>query len=92
MYITSHDLREYVADGENTFWFAVIVLLLSSVLEPQKEILRKPTKKVLDAFIVVWGAVLRFIVVVFSWNALRWPAPLGTEANFSDYGCVYQTM
>ena len=36
---------------------------LLSVLEPQREIWRKPTKKVLVAFIIVWSAVLCFICV-----------------------------
>jgi uncharacterized membrane protein len=42
-----------------------------SVLEPQREIWRKPTKKVLITFIVAWGAVLCLVAVVFAWNALR---------------------
>ena len=44
---------------------------LLSMLEPQKEIWRKPTKKVLITFVVVWSIVLCFIAFVFIWNALR---------------------
>jgi hypothetical protein len=49
----------------------VLFYLLLSVLEPQKEIWRKPTKKVLIAFIVAWGAALSFFVFVLVWNACR---------------------
>jgi hypothetical protein len=49
----------------------VLFYALLSVLEPQKEIWRKPTKKVLIAFIIAWSAVLFFIALVFAWNALR---------------------
>jgi hypothetical protein len=42
-----------------------------SVLEPQREIWRKPTKKVLIAFIIAWTAVFCFIALVFAWNAFR---------------------
>ena len=42
----------------------VLFYLLLSVLEPQKEIWRKPTRKVLIAFIVAWGAVFSFIAFV----------------------------
>jgi hypothetical protein len=45
---------------------------LLSVLEPQKDIWRKPTKKVLITFIVVWSLVLCFIAFAFVWNALRY--------------------
>jgi uncharacterized membrane protein len=48
---------------------------LLSVLEPQREIWRKPTKRVLITFIVAWGAVLCLVAVVLAWNALRY-APL----------------
>jgi membrane-anchored glycerophosphoryl diester phosphodiesterase (GDPDase) len=49
----------------------VVFYAALSVLEPQREIWRKPTKKVLVAFIVVWSAVLCFIAFVFAWNSLR---------------------
>jgi Flp pilus assembly protein TadB len=49
----------------------VLFYLLLSVLEPQKEIWRKPTRKVLLAFIVAWGAVFGFIAFVLVWNAHR---------------------
>ena len=49
----------------------LLFYILLSVLEPQKEIWRKPKKKVLIAFIVAWSAVLCFIAFVFAWNALR---------------------
>jgi hypothetical protein len=42
-----------------------------SLLEPQREIWRKPTKKVLVSFVVAWGAVLCLVAVIFAWNALR---------------------
>ena len=38
----------------------LLFYILLSVLEPQKEIWRKPTKKVLIAFIVAWSIVLCF--------------------------------
>ena len=44
---------------------------LLSMLEPQNEIWRKPTKKVLITFVVVWSIVLCFIAFVFICNALR---------------------
>jgi membrane-anchored glycerophosphoryl diester phosphodiesterase (GDPDase) len=49
----------------------LLFYVLLSVLEPQREIWRKPTKKVLITFIVAWGAVLCLVAVVFAWNALR---------------------
>jgi membrane-anchored glycerophosphoryl diester phosphodiesterase (GDPDase) len=49
----------------------VLFYALLSVLEPQREIWRKPTKKVLVAFIIAWSAVLCFIGLVFAWHALR---------------------
>jgi len=49
----------------------VLFYVLLSVLEPQKEIWRKPTKKVLITFIVAWGAVFGFIAFVLVWNARR---------------------
>jgi cell division protein FtsX len=49
----------------------VLLYALLSVLEPQKTIWRKPTKKVLMAFIIAWSAVLCFIVLLFVWNAQR---------------------
>jgi len=62
-----------------SFWLAVKILVglpllfygLLSVLEPQREIWRKPTKKVLVAFLIAWGAVVCFVVLVFVWNAQR---------------------
>ena len=42
----------------------VLFYVLLSVLEPQREIWRKPTKKVLVAFIIAWSAVLCFIALV----------------------------
>jgi Flp pilus assembly protein TadB len=44
---------------------------LLSIMEPQKELWRKPTKKVWITLIVSWAAVGCFIVFVFIWNALR---------------------
>jgi hypothetical protein len=49
----------------------VLFYALLSILEPQREIWRKPTKRVLMAFIVAWGAVFAFVVLVLAWNALR---------------------
>jgi membrane-anchored glycerophosphoryl diester phosphodiesterase (GDPDase) len=49
----------------------VLFYALLSVLEPQREIWRKPTKKVLVVFLIAWGAVVCFIVLVFVWNAQR---------------------
>lgn len=62
-----------------TLWIAAKVFvglpllfyLLLSVLEPQREIWRRPTKKVLVAFLVSWGAVVCFVAIVFAWKALR---------------------
>ncbi|PYU69076.1 MAG: hypothetical protein DMG52_29825 [Acidobacteria bacterium] len=64
---------------KDNLWLAVKILLglpllfyaLLSVLEPQREIWRKPTKKVLVAFLIAWGAVVCFVVLVFVWNAHR---------------------
>jgi Flp pilus assembly protein TadB len=47
----------------------VLFYVLLSVLEPQREIWRKPTKKVLIACIAAWGAVFGFIALVLIWNA-----------------------
>lgn len=49
----------------------VLFYALLSVLEPQKEIWRKPTKKVLMTFIVAWGAVFVFVALVLAWRASR---------------------
>jgi hypothetical protein len=49
----------------------VLFYALLSVLEPQREIWRKPTKKVLMAFIIAWSAVFRLIAHVFAWKAFR---------------------
>jgi membrane-anchored glycerophosphoryl diester phosphodiesterase (GDPDase) len=49
----------------------VLFYALLSVVEPQREIWRKPTKKVLVAFIIAWSAVLCFIALVFALNPLR---------------------
>jgi hypothetical protein len=49
----------------------VLFYALLSILEPQREIWRKPTKKVLIVSIVAWGAVFAFVVLVLAWNALR---------------------
>jgi membrane-anchored glycerophosphoryl diester phosphodiesterase (GDPDase) len=49
----------------------VLFYALLSVLEPQREIWRKPTKKVLMAFIMAWTAVFCFIGLALAWNALR---------------------
>lgn len=53
--------------------FGIPLLLYGclSVLEPQKVIWRRPTRKLLVAFIVAWGVVLCFVVLVFAWNAFR---------------------
>ncbi len=64
---------------KDNLWLAVKILLglpllfyaLLSVLEPQREIWRKPTKKVMVAFLIAWGAVVCFVVLVFVWNAHR---------------------
>jgi len=64
---------------KENLWIAAKIFLgmpllfyaLLSVLEPQKEIWRRPTKKVLMAFIIAWSAVLCFIAFAFAWNALR---------------------
>jgi hypothetical protein len=50
---------------KDSLWLAAKILLglpllfyaLLSVLEPQREIWRKPTKKVLVVFLIAWGAV-----------------------------------
>jgi len=52
--------------GAPLLFYAVL-----SILEPQKEIWRKPTKKVLMAFIIAWTAVLCFIAFAIAWSALR---------------------
>jgi len=65
--------------ARENWWIAAKIFLglpllfyaLLSVLEPQREIWRKPRKKVLMAFIIAWGAVLCFIALVFVWNAVR---------------------
>ena len=49
----------------------LLFYLLLSLLEPQREIRRKPSKKVLIAFLVSWGAVACFIAIALAWNALR---------------------
>jgi hypothetical protein len=49
----------------------VLFYALLSVLEPQREVWRKPSRKVLIAFIIAWGAVFCFIALVLAWNALR---------------------
>ena len=63
---------------KDSLWLAAKILLglplfyaLLSVLEPQREIWRKPTKNVLVVFLIAWGAVVCFIVLVFVWNAQR---------------------
>jgi hypothetical protein len=65
--------------SKETVWIATKIVLglpllfylLLSVLEPQREIRRKPTRKVLIAFIVAWGAVACFIAFAFLWNRFR---------------------
>jgi hypothetical protein len=65
--------------SKETLWIAAKVLvglpllfyLLLSVLEPQRQIWRKPSKKVLIAFLVSWGAVACSIAIAFAWNTLR---------------------
>lgn len=49
----------------------LLFYVLLSVLETQKEIWRKPTKKVLLAFLIAWSAVVCFIVFAFIWSAHR---------------------
>jgi hypothetical protein len=49
----------------------VLFYVLLSVLEPQREIWRKPTKRVLIAFIIAWSAVVCFVALVFAWKAFR---------------------
>jgi hypothetical protein len=49
----------------------LLLYVLLSILEPQKEMWRKPTKKVLIAFIVVWSVVFCFIALVIARNARR---------------------
>jgi len=41
------------------------------IIEPQWEIWRKPSKKVLVAFLAAWGAVVCFITLALVWNVLR---------------------
>jgi hypothetical protein len=63
---------------KDNLWLAVKILLglpllfyaLLSVLEPQREIWRKPMKKALVAFLIAWAAVV-VVVLVFVWNAQR---------------------
>ena len=50
---------------------SVLFYVLLSVLEPQREIWRKPTRKVLIAFIIAWSAVFGFVALVFAWKAVR---------------------
>ena len=64
---------------KDNLWLAVKMFLglpllfyaILSVLESQKEIWRKPTKKVFVAFLIAWGAVVCLVVVVFVWYAHR---------------------
>jgi hypothetical protein len=64
---------------KENWWVAAKIFLglpllfyaLLSVLEPQREIWRKPTKKVLIVFIVAWVVVFCFIALIFAWNGLR---------------------
>ena len=49
----------------------VLFYALVSVFEPQREIWRKPSKKVLIVFIIAWSAVFCFVAFVLAWNALR---------------------
>jgi hypothetical protein len=64
--------REHWRTGVKIFLgLPVLFYLLLSVLESQKTIWRKPTKKVLIAFIIAWSAVFCLIVLIFAWNALR---------------------
>jgi membrane-anchored glycerophosphoryl diester phosphodiesterase (GDPDase) len=64
---------------KDNLWLAVKILLglpllfyaLLSVLESQKEIWRKPKKKVLVAFLIAWGTVVCFVALVFVWNTHR---------------------
>jgi Flp pilus assembly protein TadB len=49
----------------------LLLYVLLSILEPQKEMWRKPRKKVLIAFIVVWSVVFCFIALVIAWNVRR---------------------
>jgi hypothetical protein len=49
----------------------LLFYVLLSFLEPQKEIWRKPTRRMLIALIVAWGAVACFIAFVLFWDALR---------------------
>jgi membrane-anchored glycerophosphoryl diester phosphodiesterase (GDPDase) len=64
---------------KDSLWLAAKILLglpllfyaLLSLLEPQREIWRKPTKNVLVVFLIAWGAVVCFIALVFVWNAQR---------------------
>jgi hypothetical protein len=49
----------------------VLFYALLSVLEPQRDVWRKPMKKVLIAFIIAWSAVFCLIALVLASNALR---------------------
>jgi hypothetical protein len=49
----------------------VLFYALLSILEPQREIWRKPTKRVLMTFIVAWGTAFALAVLILAWNALR---------------------
>ena len=61
------------------WWIAAKIFLglpvlfygLLSVLEPQREIWRKPTRKVLITFIIAWGAVICFVALILAWKAVR---------------------
>lgn len=49
----------------------LLFYVLLSVLELQTTIWRKPTKKVLIAFIIAWSAVFCLIALIFARNVLR---------------------
>ena len=64
--------KENLWDAAKVFvGLPLLFYLLLSVLEPQREIWRKPRKKVLAVFLVAWGAVACFIGFALAWNALR---------------------
>ena len=67
------------AMSRENWWNAAKIVLglpllfyaLLSGLEPQKEIWRRPTRKVLVTFVIAWAAVFCFIAFVLIWNSRR---------------------
>lgn len=65
--------------SKENWWIAAKLFLglpllfyaLLSVLEPQKEIWRGPSKKVFITLVVAWSAISCFIALVFILNVFR---------------------